>query len=357
MNKKFFILIDDIIDNDNLLLVDKLGSKFKDVGYQGMCWHTYDDRSINSLHLNNAFKQSSVVVVYANRNIDHICSIVKKLNPTCTLITFVNNDNIKHSIDMMYLVSIALKRRSNLLITYNSNSHGYSIIDPLGNIFINNDYDVEKVVSTVLIRINELLNFHRVRSECKNPVNYYLTNNLENTNSFIKIIKEYANIFQDFIISGNENRYLGNASFRCAGGFPSFRNENTIYVSGRNTNKSIMQLKDFIPVELNFENVVRYFGNKKPSVDSPVQLLLYNYYENVNYILHSHCYIDGAIMIDRIMPCGVLEEFDEIIKVFPNTKQYNFCINTKGHGSIVLAKHVDYLNNIPYYKREFEVLK
>jgi len=357
MDKKFFILIDDIVDNDNLLLIDKLGTKFKDVGYQGMCWHTCDDRSINSLHLNNTFKQSSVVVVYSNKNIDYICSVVKKLNPTCTLITFVNDINIKYSIDMMYLVSIALKRRSNLLINYNSGSCGYSVIDPLGNTFIDDSKNIEIVISTILTRIDELLKYHRARSECKGSAAYYSTNNLDNINLFLKIIREYSNIFQDFLVTGNENRYLGNASFRCNEGFPSFRNGNTIYVSARNINKSIMQLKDFVPVELDFKNVVKYFGDKKPSVDSPVQLKLYNYYKNVNYILHSHCYIDGVIMTKNIMPCGVLEEFDEVIKRFPNTKQYNFCLNTKGHGSIILAKDVDYFNNIPYYKREFEILK
>ena len=63
-------------------------------------------------------------------------------------------------------------------------------------------------------------------------------------------------------------------------------------------------------------------------------------------MVHSHVYIWTAPFTKTVIPCGALEEFFEIIQEYPNRNSSNFCINLKGHGSIVLAKDLDYLKKM-----------
>ena len=49
-----------------------------------------------------------------------------------------------------------------------------------------------------------------------------------------------------------------------------------------------------------------YYG-EKPSVDTPIQIKLFNYYHNVNYMVHGHVYVDNAKMTEHKIPlwlCG-----------------------------------------------------
>ncbi|MAG26485.1 hypothetical protein CMI47_13140 [Candidatus Pacearchaeota archaeon] len=57
--------------------------------------------------------------------------------------------------------------------------------------------------------------------------------------------------------------------------------------------------------------------------------------------------------LQDIIPCGAIEEFYEIINVISNKKSVNFAINLRGHGSIVFADNVEFLNEIDYSSRPF----
>lgn len=59
---------------------------------------------------------------------------------------------------------------------------------------------------------------------------------------------------------------------------------------------------------------IEYYGDYKPSVDTPSQIMLYQAYPKVNYMLHGHVYIDGFPFTNRCIPCGAIEEAHEIKK-------------------------------------------
>jgi hypothetical protein len=96
---------------------------------------------------------------------------------------------------------------------------------------------------------------------------------------------------------------------------------------------------------------VRYYGNDKPSVDTPIQLCLYGHYAMVNYIIHSHVYVKDAPFTGEKIPCGALEEVDHILSVWPQRDIYNFAINLKGHGSIVFSRDLWYFDKVNYIAR------
>jgi len=113
-------------------------------------------------------------------------------------------------------------------------------------------------------------------------------------------------------------------------------------MSKRNIDKTIINSQGFVEVK-DEETIVKYFGDLKPSVDTPVQIKLFNRYQNVNYIVHGHVYVKDTMITSKNIPCGFIEEFDEIKKWFPDEKASNFAVNLKGHGCILLAKDLKWL--------------
>lgn len=158
------------------------------------------------------------------------------------------------------------------------------------------------------------------------------------------------------------DRFLGNASFRCTKGFPSFKQGDQVYVTRRNINKTMLNASCFVPVTALFDKddrctSVLYEGIFKPSVDTPIQLMLYNYYKNAKFMIHSHVYTEPECEFDQFMtstepiPCGALEEFDEIIRLVPDREACSFAVNLRGHGCIVIADNLDFLKTIRYRGR------
>jgi len=192
-------------------------------------------------------------------------------------------------------------------------------------------------------RATELVEYTRVKStsvgeEMASPVG----------EDFLELIRSYARVFSNAV--PGETRHLGNASFRCQNGFPSFRKEGLVYVSRRNVDKKGIQKESFVATDANSIDP-KYFGNQKPSVDTPIQLRLYQYYPNVNFMLHSHCYVAGAPFTKRMLPCGAIEEAQEVERVFPDRKINNFAVNLLGHGSMVASGSVQDMKNVNYVPR------
>jgi hypothetical protein len=124
----------------------------------------------------------------------------------------------------------------------------------------------------------------------------------------------------------------------------------------------------FVPTYLDDTNTVKYFGENKPSVDTPVQLRLYKYFPWANYMLHAHCYVDTSAIPDSFMaktskpvPCGALEEVEEIVSahVKASTMLWDpyhqepprlLAINLVGHGCILIAKDTEILKELQKHK-------
>ena len=182
------------------------------------------------------------------------------------------------------------------------------------------------------------------------------------------IVKNCAKVFNEYTPSANNTtRFLGNCSLaptRCAKGFPSIRTANRILVSQRNVDKTHLTKENLVPVMFDesktFTNQqILYCGNHKPSVDTPIQVRLYDALPNINYMIHSHCYIRNAPFTAKCIPCGGIEEVKEILTLIDKTlfgrETLYMAINLKGHGSIIMASDLALLDNITeqYYPREF----
>ena len=220
------------------------------------------------------------------------------------------------------------------------------VLDPLGNVFLDYTTDFTSVGRTLSQRVKELASYSRMGSKSIGELK-----EVPEENKFFETIRHYGERFHELVHSHPQaaNRFFGNASFRCEKGFPSFRQDDLIYVSQRNIDKRFVDKESFVPVSLKLP--LEYYGDKKPSVDTPIQVLLYQYFENVRYMLHGHVYVKNAPFTKEIIPCGALEEAEEIIKIFPSRQDNNFAINLKGHGSLVLVDKVEKLENIPYIAR------
>ena len=87
-------------------------------------------------------------------------------------------------------------------------------------------------------------------------------------------------------------------------------------------------------------------------MDTPIQARLYRELPNINYMIHAHVYFKQAPFTRSMVPCGGLEEVDEIMFVIGDDKEEDFyAINLIGHGCIIMANRVEQLRNISYISR------
>lgn len=271
---------------------------------------------------------------------------IKNKNNACILVTSKRNAKDKYSFaDLVYH---ALNIKSNLFVEFGlENSRYYGrVIDPLGNVFLDRTDNFDSAGKALKQRTDELMKYTRISSR-------QIGEKIEapNEEKFFSLVKEYADKFHKLIHAHPEavNRFFGNASFRCENGFPSFKDKNLIHVSKRNVDKREISSQSFVAV--NPKLPLEYFGSSKPSVDSPIQVKLYEYYQDIRYMLHAHVYIENVPFTEHIVPCGAVEEFNEIIKLFPDRKSANFSVNLKGHGSLILVNNSDNLKYIHYLPR------
>lgn len=291
---------------------------------------------------------------------------VKDINYKVMLVSSKRNVDRKYSFQDLLQRSFSLK--SNLTIEFGmvDNKYYMRLFDPLGNMWYEG-FSI-KMCSKILI---ERLNFIRIitrESTVSNEENVgalaWFFNMFKdemyesNDNPFVPIKEEFLEIVRNYAYKFAEatfetkdvKRFLGNASFRCPKGFPSFRDGKYIFVSKRNVNKEFIGIKEFVPVYLE-DGKLFYCGDNKPSVDSPIQVRLYSLLPNINYMIHSHCYIENAPYTDVVLPCGALEEVDEIKNVIKKyyDNDYNkdfYVVNLLGHGSIMMSNKPSQLKNI-----------
>ena len=283
---------------------------------------------------------------------------VKAVAPHTILITSKRNDNNKYSFGE--IIQRALGSKSNLLIEFRKTGAWFemSILDPLGNEWYNGT-DIDQMVDVLLERALFLKNIKRQGTIPEKLVKPELDSSMD---EFINIVQKCGKVFAEYTPSANNTtRLLGNCSTsnptRCTKGFPTMRSGDIIFVSERNIDKTALNKNNLVPVLFDGQNI-KYDG-KKPSVDTPIQVRLYKYLPNINYMIHSHCYIKDAPFTDTCIPCGGLEEVKEILKVVDKgvlgRNTLFFAVNLKGHGSIVMANSLSFLENIEesYYARNF----
>lgn len=318
--------------------------------------HTINGGTLQDLY-DLDFKQYSHIVWMPNidNSEDKILGEIKKQNPHAVLVSS------KRVVEKEYtewdVVGKLLASRSNLgiMITQDGDDDRYvfNLLDPLGNSYYKGSSakDLGYAIAYRLEFLNEL-------SRCPSKSIGDRRDGLIDED-FIEVVRNTADEFSKHVNANNPHRMLGNASTRCMSGFPAIKEEDgRIFVTRRNIDKKTISEDGFIETVLDTKNwppTVQYWGDVKPSVDTPVQLMLFNHFPHVKYMIHGHVYIKNAPYTPSKIPCGYLEEFDEVVqtidRVYLSSITANFSINLLGHGCMVLAGDLSYFNNIAYTNR------
>ena len=316
--------------------------------------------------------QYDIVLWFPNISNDEekTVSSIKKKFPKIILVASKNNRDGKYF--PQDLISRMLSVKSNLCLEFLTAQVGPSpkiaanLLDPLGNAFITGEIDIPKIARAVITRSIQLCEYTRMGSKSIGTLG---GRKIPDDPRFFEAARKRAEEFHSLIHPAEGvARFLGNLSFRCEKGFPSYRGEDGfIFVTRRNVDKCAITQESFVPARLEIRSMqsvhnstpvssevvtVGYLGDVKPSVDTPVQVALYHAYKNVNYMIHSHVYVKDGIFTEEVIPCGALEEAIEILRIQPDRDLANFSINLLGHGSIVFSRDLDYLESRIYMARE-----
>lgn len=300
---------------------------------------------------------------------------VKAVAPFSMLVTSKRNDNQKYT--FQELLQRALASKSNLAFEFSkmeNNQFHILVHDPLGCSWYDgtNIYDATYAALKRLEYLTSITRQKTIPDPDKTEIvwqqiaAYYESDKqvaIPEEQEFVNLVHQYAETFHKLLNPGCEiKRFLGNCSLkkqppqvgRCSKGFPSFKNKDYVFVSQRNVDKQYLDLNHFVPCYLQDSNVY-YCGNKKPSVDTPIQLRLYQALPNIRYMIHSHCYVKDAPHTRISIPCGGIEEVDEILQlidsVYNDRNLPTYKINLKGHGSIIMGHNIKDLKNITYIAR------
>lgn len=150
---------------------------------------------------------------------------------------------------------------------------------------------------------------------------------------FVPIVKAVAKK----VMNGCETRFFGNYSTRCTKLFPSGRvAADGFLFSPRNVDKQFITQEDFV-----FCDEETYYGDRKPSVDTPVQIELYKAFPNLKYMIHGHAYVKDALWTKEYFPCGDMREVQGVIDVLPkDAGNQTTVVNLKNHGFIIMANSI-----------------
>ncbi len=269
---------------------------------------------------------------------------VKGINPYVTMIGSKRNDNNKYS--FVDILNRSLMERHNLTIIFSKEESGFNMIlyDPLGVKWYEGN-SIPDLVENLYKRMVFITNARREHT-------YHIDGkkDIPNNQEFFSFVREAAEVFHQTIDhSEGVTKFMGNASFRGDDGY--------IYVSKRDVDKSKIDQDNFVVCKLD-NNTLNYYGDTKPSKDTISQANLYNLFPNINYMIHSHCYAVDGKYTEMPVPCGSLNEIDEIVRVVE--KDYNgnynlplYIVNYTGHGCLLLANSVDDLKKISFIPRVF----
>ena len=294
---------------------------------------------------------------------------VKAVAPHTLLITSKRNDFVdetftKQKYDFEELLQRALAIKANLCFEFCKMPDGIfkmKVFDPLGCVWYEGT-DINDAAKAAVDRLMYLSSVTRKPSVNTEDVPEVVFNDTDKR--FLEFVKSSAEVFHRLMcLPPDVKRFVGNASLRfktptrCMNGFPAMRKDGYVLISRRNVDKTGISEKDFVPCFLDEDGNVAFGGENKPSVDSPVQLRLFNKLPNIDYILHGHCYIKDAPMTSLAIPCGAVEEVDETLRCIEDTYGTDdgkfYTINLKGHGCLIMAnaEELDKMESVEFYVR------
>ena len=244
----------------------------------------------------------------------------------------------------------SMKGNAVICIYKTDDLYRFKLIDALGNTWVDTS-NIEKLAFGIYEfyewsegQIRESMN--NIICGSKRPYE-----EMDHLNDFIR----FNTILADKVENSLGSRYFGNFSTRCMKLFPSAKIINNEYLfSPRNTDKRRLTVDDFVLVKYK-QNLQKrfYYGERKPSVDAPCQVRIYEKYPDINFMIHGHAFIKEAETTENYFPCGDLREVDEIKELFNKGLRY---INLKNHGFLLASTDIEmmeYYKNLDFYHNEF----
>ena len=317
--------------------------------YSELAMYLDDITYLNGGNYNNLINVLNSVsdydVVFWFPNVDNALEKVrhvKKINPYTILVGSKRNDGKYSFVDVL---NKTLLERHNLSIEFTKVDNKFKMLlfDPLGTKWYEGD-SIHDLVEHLYKRLYFLSTTRREHTH-QVPGNVDIPNNLE----YFSYVRDAAEIFHQTIDhSDGVTKFMGNASFR---------GDKYIYVSKRDVDKSKIDINNFVASYLE-DGSLYYYGDTKPSKDTIVQANLYNLFPNINYMIHSHCYLADGSFTEMPVPCGSLDEIDEIKKVIERDYDGNYDlplykINYLGHGCLLLGNSIELLKTVSFKSRVF----
>ncbi len=217
----------------------------------------------------------------------------------------------------------------------------FSLIDALGNLWVNTSN-----LQTLTTSVTDLFfwTIGSIRQGTKHAGNVEF--DFSYLQEFIDINRQVADKFE--IIN---SRFFGNCSTRCSKMFPTARVDGTsMIVSKRNVSKKRLTTDDLVLTQM-VGDTIEYFGDSKPSVDTPIQIRLYQLFPEINYMIHGHTYVKGSSFTDNYCPCGDVREVEEVANLI---KSDFGVVNLVNHGFFMFA---DTLENLRKMVDELEFVE
>lgn len=330
-------------------LIDKMYKLLKE--YDEFNIDYYNGGNYNDLkNLVEKAKEYQVILWMANvpNELEKVRD-VKNINPFAIVVGSkrnhydINKDSLEYS--FVEILNKALLQRNNLTIEFSklkdASNFKMLLFDPLGTSFYEG-YDLEELVKALINRIKFIITTRREKTYQINKIS-----EIPNNEEFFKYVREVAEIFHRTIEHADGvTRFLGNASFK---------QNQKIFVTRRDVDKAFISKDTFVEAFLKDEKVY-YYGTYKPSKDTVVQTRLYKMLPNINYVVHSHCYVEKAPFTKTPVPCGALDEIDEVLEVinkdFKNDFNKNYyAINLKGHGCLIFSNNIELLKQTNFITR------
>jgi hypothetical protein len=134
------------------------------------------------------------------------------------------------------------------------------------------------------------------------------------------------------------NRFFGNFSTRCTKLFPSHRYGELIIMSPRNVDKRTLKPDDMVPIVDG-----AYIGDRKPSVDAPVQLVIYNRMPKINFMIHGHAHAVGMPTTKDYYPCGDMREIPETVELLRDGHK---AVNLRNHGFLLATETLEEMQEL-----------
>ena len=306
-----------------------------------MVWENYRIWYSNNYEL--LLKYYDVVLWFANVD-NSLLKVrsVKSINPYTIFVGSKRNDGKYSFVDVL---NRSLMERHNLTIQFSKDNNIFKMLlfDPLGTKWYEGTsiHDLVEHLYKRLVCISKARREHtyQAEGEIKIPDN----------EEFFSFVRDAAEIFHKTVDhTEGVTRFMGNASFRGEG--------DLIYVSKRDVDKSTINRDSFVACRL--DEVLHYYGDTKPSKDTISQAHLYNLFPRINYMIHSHCYAKDGKFTEMPVPCGSLDEIDEIVKVVEKDYEGNYGLssykfNYTGHGCLLLGESIEELKNTIFIPRVF----